>query len=166
MLYRIHIIFTPLSYINKHEIFLFHQKKIGKYDAQREFIATKSYIMLIDDKFDILINLKILECFILKNKKVTKFNYKDFIKSSNTKNSIIINKLLDKKIYRPNYVDKLNNQYTQISYYFQNNQFHIIRYFIENEYNLFKVKDIFQFNQLDAQTVIVFENRNLFKYYL
>lgn len=149
----------------KEILFLFHQKKIGEYDAKRKFTATEDYIMLIDDNFDILTNLKLLECFITKNKRVIKFDYKDFIKNSKNKNSIIINNLLNKKIYRPNYVDKLNNKYTQISYYFQNNQFQIIKYFKNNEYNLFIVNDIFQFNQLDAETIIVFEDRNLFKYY-
>jgi hypothetical protein len=146
-------------------LFMFKHKKIGDNFSKREFTATPNYILLIDDNFDILTNLKILECFISKNKKVIKFNYNDFIEISKNKNSILINKLLNKKIYRPNYVDKLNNQFTQITYYFQNNQFQIIRNFIKKEYNLFKIKDIFQFKQLDTETVIVFENRNLFKYY-
>ncbi len=156
-----------LAYKNDVTLFFVHT---GYTNYSLEFVKDdkssdkKLFLKMEDNNFQVEGVLKYLE-YVIQNKKLLekKDGLNDF-NISELKKSEAIKQTLYKKIYRPNIVNQLLAK-SGVSYFYQDNDFHIITGSGDKERVLLKLKDIFQYSVRDEYSVLIFDTNKSFYYF-
>lgn len=147
------------NYTNNNEVYY----KFASDDKNNSLNKDDIYLEMKDEEFDIFKVLWLLEHSI---KNVNNFNSLDEEQILNKidPNSESINEILKTKFYRPLLIENLTLPDNKISYYFQNNKFHIFRVENKAEKVLFEVDNIFQIAMIDEDSFLIFITKESFYY--
>lgn len=117
---------------------------------------------MLDNEFNVLEVLKLIEYSIEHIDELNKSSKNITLEKIRNPKSEILKNILTNKIYRPATVPQLDIDVTAVSYYYQNDKFHIFR--IENgiEVTLFSFENVYQVAGVDEYSLILFDSKGSF----
>lgn len=121
------------------------------------------HIMFRFKSFSISGCLNVIENSLLNVKSLKKYRDKNLI-AYNNKTSVIVEKVLGKKIYRPNSIKELEKS-PIYSYYLLNGKYNFFRRERDNEDKLAVLENVLDYQILSHDIVIVFNNSERFLIY-
>jgi len=151
-------------------------------DFSRPDIFNKKIIVIrqAGKQFDIVATLKLIEYSIKNYTSIEKQQKKIYYKKSynewtlktieqnilqkitEAENSTLVNSVIKNKIYRPDYLNKEEIEFTYgVSYYWQNNKFHLFSRDIGEDVDIITLDDICYFYDLE-HVYVVFDSNNSF----
>jgi len=158
---------TELNFNNKitiwfRHIYTKHQSNsyIIRHDLENNKKSNEIFLELYDTEYNIQKILKLVEYSIVNINNFDRIDGLEVLKKY--KKSKIVKTILKQKIYRPSYVKELLSKNNGVSYYYQENKYHIYIKTQTSEKEIISLNNIYQFDKIDEYSNIVFETNKVF----